>query len=427
MTKAILHIINYETIKTAIFKEDLELLNEIYESNWIENIFFYLEPKEEEKEIKIEYENSNDLLFFYYESEKDLEKKVLEINNKYDIIFVNTLLENEIQLTNKIRKLIWQKVSDFPEMFNNKAIQRELLYKNDSIISVKFLKSDIKHLNYNNIVEKIWLPFVLKPSNWVQSSWVAKIKSEKSFNKYLKNYTSFHLKLVNKWVSDIDETIAEEYVNGKFYSIDYYVDQEWEIFISKPVRVTLWTDLWINDFFNSTRIISKDIEKENEDIKILEFIKRNVKATWIRNTFIHQEFKKNSKWLYKTIEINWRIGWRRLTIYKLWYDINLYSFLLKKRKDYSIKSNLLFVRVYAIEWWILEWFNNSLFEKIEKLNSFLWCLKKTKYINKEVWLTKYWFEYIATIRLKNDNLKIFNKDLKFIEDNYKDLLIIKKD
>lgn len=425
MVKTIIHIVNYETIKTDIFKEDLELLNDLYNSNQIENIFFYL--NNEEKEIKLDNYKNSWLYFYNYETEDDLDKKVLDLKKEKEIIFINTLLELEIQTVNRLRKLIWQNISDYPEMFNNKVIQRELLYKNDSIISVKFLKSDIKDLDYNYIVEKIWIPFVLKPSNWVQSAWVAKIKSEKSFNRYLKNYQIFHSRLVNRWVDDINEVIAEEYVNGKFYSIDYYVDENWEIFNSKPVRVTLWTDLWINDFFNCTRIISKNIEKENEDSKVLEFIKRTVKATWIRNTYVHHEFKKNTKWLYKTIELNWRIGWRRLSIYKLWYDMNLYSFLLKEKKDYPIKNNLVFVRIYATESWILEWFNQELFQKVEKLDSYLLCAKKEKYIGKEVWLTKFGFEYIATIRLQNDNLKTLTKDLKFIEDNYTKFLFIKKD
>ncbi len=421
MEKIIIHIIEFSGVFTRTFEEDLEILEKFSKKRWIKNIFLYFSLK------KIEDVRDNELFeFLNYIDEDDLFYKILQIKKINEIIFINTLIEKKIQLVNQLRELIWQEVSLEPEMFNNKAIQRELLYKNDSHISVKFLKSSIDKLDYDTIVEKVWVPFVLKPINGVQSAWVIKIKKQKIFDKYLKNYKEFHSKIVDKWLWDNDLIIAEEFINWNFYSIDYLVKQDWSIIISKPVKVTLWTDLWIKDFFNFARILSAQVEEEYDFYKVLDFIKRTVKATGIKNTFVHHEFKINKRWQYKTIELNWRIGWRRLSIYKEWYWINLYDFLFESELDISLKNNIVFIRIYSYEYWILKWFNNEIFSKIESCESFLSLSKKEKLIWKEVWLTKYWFWYVALMRLKSSNYKQIKKDLKFIEDNYRDLLILEK-
>jgi len=422
MEKVIIHVINFEIIKTNIFREDLLLLKEINEKYLIKNIFFYSTWKL--VNIPDEYINNEQLEFFDYKDFDDLSNKVLNINKNFEIIFINTLLELEIQTINKLRILIGQEVSTHYEMFNNKSIQRELLYNNDSYISVKFIKSKLLDLNYDEIVTKIWLPFVLKPSRWVQSAWVVKIKKEKNFIKYIENYKVFHSNLVNKWLNDIDEIIAEEYVNWKFYSIDYFVNEKSEIFLTKPVKVELWIDLWIDDFFNYSRIISKEVEKENDENKLYDFIQKNVKATGIKNTFIHHEYKINTKWQYKTIELNGRIGWRRLPYYKMWYNLNLFTLLFEKQNEYKLNINLAFLRVYACKTWILKEFNQNLFDQISKLSSSVYISKNQSKINKKVWLTKYWFENTASLRLQNDKLDLLKKDLLFIWKIYQDLLII---
>lgn len=426
MSKLLIHLMTFDRVKTKFFREEIPLLTELYEKFWVNNIVFYLWNEKLEPDFINPLKNKW-IIFSGYLNEEDLIKKVLELNKKYKSISITTVWEVLVEITNKLRKSLWQKISSNPEMFWDKSIQRELLSKNDPNISVKFIKNSINSLNFDIIKKQIWLPFVLKPSSWAHSAWVVKIYNSKDFDDYINNYIIFHEKIVEKWFNNSDTIIAEEYVDWKFFSIDYLVNENWKIIRSNPVRVTLWIDLWIEDFFNCSRIISNEVENEIDFLKLDDFISRNVKATWIRNTFMHHEFKINSKGEYKTIELNWRVWWNRLPLYKLWYDINLYSFIYENHKTNSLYDNIIFIRVYSHKNWILEWFNEELFSKIQDLESTFIIDKKKKIIWNKVWLTKYWFEHIVTIRLKNRNINILKQDYKFIIDNYKDLLIVKED
>jgi hypothetical protein len=232
--------------------------------------------------------------------------------------------------------------------------------------------------------------------------------------------------MLENWHSYSNEIIAEEYISWEFYSIDYFVNENWSVVISKPVNVKLWTDIWINDFSNLIRVISQDTDKEYDEKKLVEFIERNIKATWIKNTFIHHEFKITKKWLYKTIELNWRIWWRRLLMYYLAYWVNLFSFLFEK-PIFSFVSNTALIRLYACKRWVFKSINEKYSEKIKKFSSFK-SLTVEKGISswENIGLAKDWFWYVGILQFKNKDLKEFNKDIKFIEEIYCELLDIEE-
>jgi hypothetical protein len=117
------------------------------------------------------------------------------------------------------------------------------------------------------------------------------------------NYQEFHDRLKNKGI-DTHELIVEEFIDGKLYSIDYFVDQEGNTFISKPVKVKLGIDIDVQDYCNIARIVSEKTEGEFKGKRLKTFINSTVKATGVKNTFVHHEFKINSKGEFKTIELN---------------------------------------------------------------------------------------------------------------------------
>lgn len=419
MEKILIHILSLEYIEKDNISWDLEFLNDVWEKYNVRNIILY----ESEKPIKDTY-NSKFITFYNYNSFEDLKEKSLNLSKKHELHFINAREEKLIQTINKLRVFLWQKTSDHPEMFNDKSIQRELLYKNDLYVSVNYMKFKLSEINFETIETRIWLPFILKPLNWASSAWVVKIKTKKQFDKYIDNYKSFHQKIVEKWFWDIEEIMAEEYINWELYSIDYYINQEWEIVFAKPLKVTLWTDIWINDLFVISWIASENLEKEYDMPQITAFVKRNINATWMRNTFVHHEFKINKKWIYKTIEINWRIWWRRLPMYNAWYGVNLFSLIFDKDIKFNLKTNLNFMKVWACKKWILKGYNEKLLKEVEKLDSFDKIKTVPHMFNKEVWLTKDWFWFIASIQLVNKSNKQLKKDVEFIEEHYCELLDI---
>jgi hypothetical protein len=289
---------------------------------------------------------------------------------------------------------------------------------------IKFIKWTPDDLDIDEIEESVWYPFIVKPVDWIQSSWVAKIHNKDDFSEYLLEYNDLHERLKSRWV-DNKELIVEEFINWKLYSIDYFVNWDWETIISKPVKVRLWIDVDVDDYCNIARISTEKTEWEFKWKRLKTFINSTVKATWIRNTFVHHEFKINSKWVLKTIELNGRIGWWRLELLKRSYWFNLYELLLDiDSKPWKLKESNIAVNIYATKRWILEWFNKKLIKKIEARKSYFDSRYDECNIWKEVWLTKDWFVKVWVIKLKNKDYKALRKDFLYIKSKYKDLLDI---
>jgi biotin carboxylase len=110
-------------------------------------------------------------------------------------------------------------------MFRDKYIQRKLLQKDGGENGIKFVTGSMKELDYDKISEVVGIPFILKPTNGLQSSGVVKIDNIQDFSEYKYHFIQFHENCQNRgFASDI--IIAEEFIDGKMYSIDYFVNQE---------------------------------------------------------------------------------------------------------------------------------------------------------------------------------------------------------
>lgn len=381
-------IIKKYNVKVLVYwkdflQEDFNMINTLKE-NWIE---------------LIKYKNKNKLI-----------SEIINLSKNNNIVYINTFFESLLPLVQEIKKELWIITTNNSKLFRNKEVQRKLLLKYDKNITVNFLVEKVWYLDYNYIKEKIWLPFIIKPKSWYGSSWVSKIYNINDFEKY---------KYENKNTNNV---LIEEYIDWEMYSIDYFVDNNWGFTSTKVVKIELAKKLWINDFFNLSRTISKETEKDlNKDL-LQNFIKKTIKATWIKNSFIHHEFKLTTKQQLKTIEINWRIWGYRLEMYKEAYDLNLLSLVFKKIKIWKIINNISIFALYPSKKWILKSYNYKLLEEIKKLESFYSLrILPEKYEGREIWLTKNWFSNIWWIKLKNKNHEQLKKDCDFVEKNYRHL------
>ncbi len=358
-----------------------------------------------------------------YINEKDLFEKIKKIKCKEKIFFINTFTEQLIPITNKIKKELWQKITDKSELFRNKRLQRELLLKYDKKIATSYKKINIENICFLEIKKEFGLPFVIKPSNWIQSAWVSIIKNENEFNDYVWGFKNFLDNFSKNVKIEELEMIVEEFIDWDKYSVDYFVDENWKItWITKSVFNLSAEDIWIDDLFEFLLFVSIDKAKELEKYNLLDFLNDTIKATWIKNTFVHHEFKLTSSNQLKTIELNWRIWGYRLEMYNKSSKINLLSFMFEKKWEIEIKDDFAVIQFYSKKEWILEWFNENIIEKIKKLESFFSINIIKSNIWKKVWLTKKWYWKVIALRLK---WKEIEKDLNFIEKNYNKLLIIK--
>ena len=293
-------------------------------------------------------------------------------------------------------------------------------------LGIKFLSWSIKDLSYHQIKQKVGIPFILKPTNGVQSSWVAKIHNKNEFVDYKENFKNLAKKSLEKWIES-DILIAEEFIDGVLYSIDYFVWADWIIRLSEPIKEKLWVDIWVDDYFVLSRITTRDTQDTFRYINLEKFVSDSVEAMKIKNSFVHHEFKINSKWELKTIEVNGRIGWWRHELMYRAFGINFFRFIIDEKQVFpKIQQNVIWINILATRPWILRWFNENLLNQIKKLPSVYEIIKSESEINNEVWLTKDWFSRLGTIKLANKDLAILKSDYDFIEKNYKKLLFIER-
>ena len=420
-TKVIVYIMRKATMKSYAFRAEIDAIEDLYERYNIKSVIYYKWDEIEYKSFIQKLEKFW-ILFRNYSNKEELKENILDLNKESDIIFISTPLEFLVNLVNEIKLLLWRCLSDNPDIFRDKYLQRKLIGDHNSELWVKYLKWFPSELNIDEIEEKVGYPFMIKPVDWVESLGVDKIDCKEEFESYMKNYENFH-EVFKGWWIDNKVLIVEEFIDWQLYSIDYFVSDDWFISVSKPIKVRLWIDIWIDDYFNMARISTEKTQREFKWKRLKTFINSTVKACWIRNTFVHHEFKLNSNWYFKTIELNWRIGWWRLAMIKQSYDFNLFEFIVNKEATiWTLKMNNIAINIYSTERWILKSFNNKLFKKIEKKTSVYRIELFEKFIWKEVWLTRNWFTKIWVIGLKGKDYKEIRKDYLYVKKNYKKLI-----
>jgi hypothetical protein len=392
--KAFINISMKNEIRLIIFSETLSP----------QNLFF----KEKFKKIGIFLQEYTDL--------ESLSNKIQKLQTIYDILYIDTLTESLIQQSCTLKKSLKIPVTPQYSLFQNKSEQRILLekyYKKPEVISKA---SKIQELSFVNIKKDIWIPCIIKPPIWIESSWVALVYNKIDLEKYKEDFSHQTFCLV------------EEYIDGSMHSIDYFVDEKQNIYTSPPIEMYLAQNLEINDFFVYCCKVFKNMQSEIPSWKLRTFITDTVKACCIKNSFIHHEFKQTTKWELKTIEINGRIWGRRLKILREAYGIELYNLLTQKKDLLNINKthNFAAFAIYPPQPWILINYNYKLLEQIRALPSFL-SLKifPERYKNQKIWLTRYGFWNIGMIYLKNINNEQFAEDYHFIEKNYKNLLFLR--
>lgn len=424
--KAVIHIMTKKRMNSWAFTADINAIEELWEKYKVNNIIFY-------KWEKIDYINIISKLEKYwiftqnYYNKQDLVEKAKKINQKYEVIFVYTAMELMIKTANLVRKELWLVISDVPNIFRDKSIQRKYLMEKSDWLWVEFLKWEPKELNIEKIEEKIWYPFIVKPVNWVQSSWVIKVEKRQDFLKYISNFEKFHNKLKDRWIN-AKTLIVEEFLDWNLYTLDYFVDKEWNVIFSKPAQEILWIDFWFKDYCVVARIASKKVEQDLEWTNLKDFVEKTVKACSLRNTFVHHEFKFTTKWKLKTIELNGRFWGGRVDLFKEAYGMNLFEMLLNSEiKPGELKKNNIVFNICATKRGKLLWIDEKIFEFIKKRETVESANFDKKFVWKEVWLTKDWFTKMWTIKLVSQDLDKIMKDFEYIKSKYKKLLIIEKE
>jgi hypothetical protein len=363
------------------------------------------------------------LVFHHCSHSKELESEISKLYKNNHVVYINTFTEWLIELTNTVKKNLWEEITKQHECFRDKSLQRKFLQDYNPELAIKYINSTPDAVDIFEIWEYLWYPYIVKPSSWIQSAGVAIITSQKDLEKYMKEYDIF-LKKFNARGFNNETLLFEEFIDGRMFSIDYFVDKNWFISMSPPVEVKLGTDIWIDDFMNYARSFRESKISSIDKKQLEDFITWSISALWIKNTFLHHEFKITSTGKLKTIEINGRIGWYRLEMIQESLNYNWLRCVIWWKDDLKLQNNFTSFLVYPEQKCVLKWFNEELFSEIEKLESIYFINKLESFIWKEIWLTSQWFTKVAIIKIKNSDSQRFEEDYSFIEKNFKNLLII---
>lgn len=374
-----------------------------------------------EDNIDCEY---NYIKFLSWNNLEQIIKAITQLEKNHEIIFINTFTETLIDFTQELKSSLWYAISDFPQVFRSKALQRELLSKSHSYLAIKSLKKSSTELQQEKHNLKINYPFVIKPSSWQQSSWVSIIHNLDDLEIYIDAISQLEINNIKRWLKN-EVYVLEEYLDGKMFSIDYFVTEDWGYRASPPVYVWIWKDIGINDFMNYVRSLDNHHLQIIDNDKLDFFINWTIYALWLKNTFVHHEFKLTSSNELKTIEVNWRIGWYRLEMIDEACDVNFLEQVIDSSKsNMQVKNNFACFLFYPEYEWILKWFNHDVITDIKHLSSFYVIKLYDGFIGKMIWPTKLWYTKVAIVKIKHADISVFQRDIEFITRNYKNLLIM---
>lgn len=354
---------------------------------------------------------------------KDIKKNdILNFIKKHckkDHTYINTFDEKLVTTVNKLKKSYGQPYTALYSAFTNKRIERNIA-KNTDIIPQFCLYKDINLHEYN------WkFPVVIKPTKGAQSSGVSLIKNKTDLKNYVKNLNIIEWNLSKRKYKN-NFFLIEEYVNWPMYTITYFVDVHGNIFYDTFCSVETLEKVWIHDFaLLKRKIVRSHQDNKKIEQKIESIIYKTVKTYDIKNTFIHQEVRLSKEWKLRNIEINWRVWWYRIELYKLWVNRNIfdYAFLTKKNKK-NISSNVVAYSIFPQkDNCILQWFNEDIIEKIKQLPSVQKVRILKSHIGKNTWYAKSWYTRLWSIILEHKDESVINQDSDFIEKNYKYITI----
>lgn len=301
---------------------------------------------------------------------------------------------------------------------NSKLEMRKQFIKNYPEITPKFIL--VKSADDSEIIsKKIGFSCVTKPLNLTKSRLVIKSDSLTELKDNLKN-TFEKISEVYKSVHSESKpmVLAEEYMEGKLYSIDAYVSPGGKIYLTPIVGIVTGKDIGIDDFFNYYRIVPADINKKEEK-KAQEAAIKSIKATGPTSITVHIELMKTIDGDWKIVELQTRPGGYRNEMLKLSYSIKHYEndFLNRMGKKPHIPRK---VKSYTA---VLEIFPESEgklvsicgIEKMKKLKSFL-RFEQAKSPGDMCGYSRDGYTYVLQVVLNHKNKDVFYNDLKKMRD-----------
>lgn len=206
-------------------------------------------------------------------------------------------------------------------LFSNKILQRKLLKDQSPDITVEFKKVRSFHNAYL-FARKFGYPLVAKPASLAGSRLVTFSNNLEELVKNVSILLEEGEEIYKKTKTYKSPSfLVEQYIGGKLYSIDSYVDEKGGVFHTPPCREFLPEELGFPNGYGLPMAGYLDDYTLEEKNRIEEVATKAIKATGIRSNVIHTEIKID-KDNCKIIELNSRMGGVRAEMLELSYNID---------------------------------------------------------------------------------------------------------
>jgi hypothetical protein len=203
----------------------------------------------------------------------------------------------------------------------NKYFQRSVFLKNYPEITPAFRRIRTFHEAYL-FTHKYGFPVIIKPANLSQGKLVNICNNLEELIEKV-SYVLDHVEQVYKeqGVNRKPQVVIEEYITGKQYSVDSYVDHEGNITHTPPCHQVISHDLGDDDFETLYSELPSGLPPIEEK-KLFSAVTKAIKAMKIVATPTHTEVKINDKGEVKIVEVNVRTGGYRESMLEQSYGFN---------------------------------------------------------------------------------------------------------
>lgn len=235
---------------------------------------------------------------------------------------------------------------------NDKLEMRKAFKNYYPKITPKFIK--VKKYSdklIKDISKELGFPCVIKPTNLSKSHLIINCFYKEELEKNLKEVLKKIKALYKRAEVEIEpKVIVEEFMEGRMYTIDAYVNSFGKLFYTPMIEVKTGKDAGYDDLFMYTQITPADIAKEDEE-KCRDVVEKATHAVGLRSSTVHCELMKTSKG-WKVIELGARPGGFReeLLYHSFGIKHHLNDLMIKVGKKpiikKKIKKNVVFMKFW---------------------------------------------------------------------------------
>jgi ATP-grasp domain/L-amino acid ligase C-terminal domain 2 len=193
------------------------------------------------------------------------------------------------------------------QYLTNKYFQRNMMAKAYPEIVPNYKKIRTFHGAYL-FSRKHGFPVIVKPANLSRGELVNICDNIEELSRKV-SYVLDHVQEVYERdkVYRVPQVVAEEYIDGRQFSVDSYVDKDGNMTHTPVCKQIISHDLGFDDFQTYYSQYPSGVNDDEEKL-IFDTVEKSVKSLKILSTTTHTEVKITSKGECKVIEVNVRPG-----------------------------------------------------------------------------------------------------------------------